>query len=179
MRKDKWLMLTYMYCVWTLNWWQILVTPVTVPSSSGPQQDNIYSGCRSEVSHILKASQWRPGLPTDSIYRNTWERKQFFSTLHPPVQILPSPTILLTSFWTCTPVLFAIAHSVLVCFVFGHCHIYSLHASPFHTYAVCPFFWHFWQLLTELSVHLKGCSIFCGLWHGERYKLVQLCGSLE
>lgn len=133
--------------------------PVTVPSSSGPQQDNIYSGCHSEVSHILNASQWRPGLPTDSIYRNTWERKQFFSTLHPPVQILPSPTILLTSFRTCTPILFAIAHSVLLFFfIFGHCHIYSLHASPFHTCRMS-------FLLTFLAVAHRAVCLFERMLH--------------
>lgn len=42
----------------------------------------------------------------------------------------------------------------------------------FFIHAVCPFFWHFWRLPTELSVYLKGCSLLCGLWHGETDKSV-------
>lgn len=34
-----------------------------------------------------------------------------------------------------------------------------------------PFFWHFWQLPTELSVKLRGCPRICGLWHSGTYKL--------
>lgn len=68
--------------------------------SYGPQQDIFYSGCHPEVRQILRASRWRAGWSTNTIYRNMEERESAILRRFCPFTLLfrPAPVLLLLYF---------------------------------------------------------------------------------